>query len=133
VTKIGLVNGDSIDLEKTKPRLLIIDCFYATCFPCRKSVPALNRIDEKYRDKGVQLIGIDETDQDRSRVLTFIENLKVNYPISHQFASTQQFQVTSYPTLLIFDENLHFIKGLVGYHDQLEQELETLIENELKL
>jgi thiol-disulfide isomerase/thioredoxin len=57
--------------------------FWATyCVPCRKEMPDLAAIQNQYAALGVQVIGAAaDTTKDQPKVLQFIKDTKVNFPI----------------------------------------------------
>jgi thiol-disulfide isomerase/thioredoxin len=61
-----------------KPLLLE---FWATwCPPCRKSIPHLNELFEKYKARGLVVIGV--TDEDAATVLKFTEKTPMHYAVA---------------------------------------------------
>lgn len=61
-----------------KPLLLE---FWATwCPPCRKSIPHLNELYAKYKDRGLVAIGV--TDEDRPVVESFLQKMPMNYAVA---------------------------------------------------
>jgi thiol-disulfide isomerase/thioredoxin len=55
--------------------------FWATwCPPCRKSIPHLNEISKKYKDKGLVVIGI--SNEDQKTVETFRKSTPMEYHVA---------------------------------------------------
>lgn len=55
--------------------------FWATwCPPCRASIPHLNELYAKYRDRGLVIIGI--TNEDRPTVEKFLKGLPIKYAVA---------------------------------------------------
>lgn len=55
--------------------------FWATwCPPCRKSIPHLNEISKKYKDKGLVVVGI--TDEDKATVEKFRKGTPMEYTVA---------------------------------------------------
>jgi thiol-disulfide isomerase/thioredoxin len=55
--------------------------FWATwCPPCRKSIPHLNELNKKYKDKGLVIIGI--SDEDQKTVETFRKSTPMEYHVA---------------------------------------------------
>lgn len=50
--------GDKISLEKLKGKVVVINFFASWCGPCRDEAPSLQRLYLKYRDSGVEFVGI---------------------------------------------------------------------------
>lgn len=63
---------------KGKPLLLE---FWATwCPPCRKSIPHLNEIFAKYKDRGLVVIGV--TDEDEAKIRKFQKDVPMDYSVA---------------------------------------------------
>jgi thiol-disulfide isomerase/thioredoxin len=58
---------------------LLINFWATWCVPCRKEMPALMELHEKYSDQGFVVIGIAADEQEK--VAKFIEETRVSYPI----------------------------------------------------
>lgn len=77
------VQGDPVaSFEKGKAYLVE---FWATwCGPCRVSIPHLNEIHKKFKDKGLVVIGQDVWEEDTSKVPDFIKTMgdKMTYRVA---------------------------------------------------
>ncbi|MFN2497754.1 MAG: TlpA disulfide reductase family protein [Pyrinomonadaceae bacterium] len=75
-------SGTSQQLSALKGRIVVLNFWATYCIPCRKEMPDLAAIQNEYAALGVQVVGA-STDEaaDRSKVLQFIKETKVNFPI----------------------------------------------------
>jgi thiol-disulfide isomerase/thioredoxin len=77
------IQGEPVkNFEKGKAYLVE---FWATwCPPCRKSIPHLNEIHNKFKDKGLIVIGQDCSERDDSRVAPFVKQMgdKMTYRVA---------------------------------------------------
>lgn len=61
-----------------KPMLLE---FWATwCPPCRKSIPHLNELWGKYKDRGLEIVGV--TDEPAQKVRSFMRSMPMDYHVA---------------------------------------------------
>jgi thiol-disulfide isomerase/thioredoxin len=74
--------GTEQHLSALKGRVVILNFWATYCIPCRKEMPDLAAIQNEYAALGVQVVGA-STDaiSDRDKVLQFIKETKVNFPI----------------------------------------------------
>lgn len=55
---IKTLAGDEISLDKLKGRVVVINFFASWCGPCAYEAPVLQRLYLKYRESGVEFVGI---------------------------------------------------------------------------
>jgi len=70
-------------LEKkpeTEGKPMIVEFWGTWCPPCRASIPHLNEIYAKYKDKGLQIVGI--TDEDRAKIKKFEKEVPIEYAVA---------------------------------------------------
>lgn len=105
------IDGGTISLNDIKGKATIVEFWASWCGPCRRENPNIVRVYEKYKDKGLEIIGIslDKPGQ-KERWKKAIEDDKLNW---HHVGSLQYFNdpvarlysVSSIPASFILDEN----------------------------
>jgi len=83
---------------------VVVDFFASWCGPCRKSLPALDHLDQKYKAQGLKVVGI-SLDEDGAALARFLDNVPVSFQIAHDPRGdlAQRFQVIAMPTTLLLD------------------------------
>ncbi len=78
-----LKNKTVTSTQLTAGKLTLINFWATYCVPCRKEMPLLNDLHEKYSDQNVQVLGI-AIDDSRTvgRVKSVIKSMKLDYPIA---------------------------------------------------
>ena len=59
--------------------MLIVNYWASWCTPCREEMPGFSRLQDKYRDKGVQFVGISIDTVDK--IIEFQKTTPVTYPL----------------------------------------------------
>jgi thiol-disulfide isomerase/thioredoxin len=58
------IDGRSLTLSSLKGKYVLIDFWASWCVPCRKSMPHVKELYAKYKDKGLEVIGVSDDDRD---------------------------------------------------------------------
>jgi thiol-disulfide isomerase/thioredoxin len=102
--------------------------FWATwCPPCRKSIPHLNEINQKYKAKGLVIIGI--SDEDQGTVEKFRKTLPMEYTVALDKGGSlqQKFGIEGIPQAFVVDKS-----GKIVWQGHPMELQESIIEGVLK-
>jgi peroxiredoxin len=72
------IKGDTIKLSSFKGKIAMIDFWASWCGPCRKSNPHVQKLYEKFKDKGFEVFGI-SIDNKKEPWLKAIRKDKIKY------------------------------------------------------
>lgn len=72
-------SGQRQPLGQFQGRLLVINFWATWCAPCREEMPGFARLHQRWRDRGVQFVGLSA--EDRDRVARFGRELSIPYPL----------------------------------------------------
>jgi peroxiredoxin len=79
--RLADLNGRIYSLTDLKGRVVVLNFFATWCGPCRLEIPELVRLHQKFKDKGLEIVGV-SLDQDGNAVLRpFIMRYGITYPI----------------------------------------------------
>ena len=136
--EMGWVLGDGsrARLGDYHGRVLVVD-FYATwCEPCRKSIPNLIAIQQKFASEGLQVVGLNVGGpDDRVKVSKFAADLRISYPLGFPDKTlTDLFFVgdQTIPQTFVFDRDGQLVKRFIGYDQTTEGELGKVIQETLR-
>ena len=124
--------GNAINLMSSLgKKVTIIDFWASWCRPCRAENPNVVKVYEKYKDQGLEIIGV-SLDKDKERWLEAIKQDKLTWPqVSHlkswQDPIAQQYKVRSIPSTFIVDS-----KGIVVAKNLRGAALERKIQEMIK-
>ena len=106
---------------------MLIDFFYKSCGPCIAAMPGLQRLYEKYHDKGFAMVGIDPFD-DREEVKELLSARGITYTILFSDKKlSSEYHVDGYPNLFLIDREGKLVKLYLGYREDLEERIEEEI------
>lgn len=77
------VDGNSYKLEDKKGKVVLVDLWATWCGPCREAMPDLIELQDKYRDKNFEVIGLNTDDETPDVVKNFAQSKKLNYSLGY--------------------------------------------------
>lgn len=75
------LSGRTVRLSDYKGKVVLINFWATWCPPCRAEMPALVKWQQKYRSRGLQVIGVTYPPTEASELRSFIRSIRVNYPV----------------------------------------------------
>jgi peroxiredoxin len=127
------MNGANVDTKalQGQKKVLLIDFWSIYCSSCLQEMPFIVALHTKYKDKGLQGIGIDLDAYGTARVKKFIDGLdfKIPYPtvIDAKMDIKNKLGVSMLPTTIVVDAGGVVRLFHVGYKPGFEKELEELL------
>lgn len=131
------LDGETVSLEALRGRIVVVDFWATWCGPCLMSIPELVELQEKYRDKGVTILGI-SVDQpeniSETDLRAFRSKLKMNYRVLRADRQVMSDYFVgggaqiAIPTLFVVDQQGKIREKLVGFRPgKLEETLKKLL------
>ena len=134
-------DGNVLSLNQFKGKTVLLDFGAGWCVPCKKEIPEVKRIFDKYHSKGLEIIGV-SFDNDKTSWKENIKNEKLdwhhiyegdeNWRVENGFIS-KSYQVQAIPAYILIDENGIIVDRYRGADKNdkslkdLEVKLETLL------
>jgi len=75
------MNGNKLDLADYRGKVVLLDFWATWCGPCRLEIPGLVELQERYRERGLAVIGVLSQD-DPSNVPSFYREFRMNYHVA---------------------------------------------------
>ena len=127
------LDGKIHSMKDFRGQILVLNFWATWCPPCSEEVPKLNDIFDRYKNNGVQVIGIALDKDSLELVAPFVEKNKIAYPIlvGNQQVLTDLKNFEGVPTTILFDQEGKIHKRFDGSFDleQLEEGLQSLLED----
>lgn len=82
------LDGNEYTLEDKKGKVVLVNLWAIWCGPCIAEMPHLREMQEKYGDKGFEVVGLNTGDdggetESVENIRAFVEEKKLNYPIGY--------------------------------------------------
>jgi len=127
-------NSDPIKLSELKGKVVIVDFWTYSCINCQRTIPYLREWNEKYKDKGLVIIGVHspefEFEKNEKNVLQAVKDFQLSYPIvqDNNFATWRAYNNRYWPAKYFIDKDgyirySHFGEGAYDESEKVIQEL----------
>lgn len=97
------VDGSTVDLEKLRGKVVLLDFWATWCGPCRVQGKLVEQVAGSFRTDSTATFLSLNTDQDRSGVPAFLKNQGWTLPVAYAQGLDELLSVRALPTLVIFD------------------------------
>jgi thiol-disulfide isomerase/thioredoxin len=100
-----LQQGEAVSLEKYKGKVVYLDFWASWCAPCRTSFPLLNELHQKLKDKGFEVLAVNQ-DEDEAKAKKFLEEIPVSFTVVRDATGewSDKYVVESMPTSFLIDQ-----------------------------
>lgn len=89
--------GKQISLADFKGKVVVLNIWGQWCAPCRTESPEMEKLYQQEQAKGVQVLGFDVRDYDRSAPQDFVRNRGLTYPSIYDPPGRGLLQLSGYP------------------------------------
>jgi peroxiredoxin/YHS domain-containing protein len=129
--------GRPVTWKGLEGKVVLVDFWATWCAPCRKSMPELQALHDKYASRGFTVLGIsiDEA-KSASKVKKFAASKKIRYPIaidSEKAPTWERFRVKAVPAAFLVDQEGRIVAQWTGASAEpreVEEKLGTLLARE---
>lgn len=82
--EVEQADGKKFKFASLKGKVILVDMWATWCGPCREQTPQLAALQQKYRERGLAVVGLSLNEKtDQAEVLDFIKQAGVNYTIAY--------------------------------------------------
>ncbi|MFI6448671.1 TlpA family protein disulfide reductase [Kitasatospora sp. NPDC050543] len=127
------LDGAKVALSDYKGKVVVLNVWGSWCGPCRSEAPYLQQIWEKYKDQGVQFLGINTRDVDPANAIRFEQEKGITFPSLYDPSGLEiakfpkgSLNPQSIPTTLVVDREGKLAARAVG--GQMDDALDELVQ-----
>jgi peroxiredoxin len=138
---IAKLDGDSIKLVNYQGKVLVVDFWATYCPPCVKQAPQLAALNEKYRDRGLEVVGLtSDPKEDQQKVEEFIKKAGINYTIAFDNSwisgaflkgTEDDTGASPIPQLFVISRDGRVVEHFIGEQPGRMQQLEKVVNEQL--
>lgn len=124
------VNGKTINLKDINAKIYLLNLWTTWCPNCVKEIPHFSKIYEKYKSKGIYILGIcvEDSSSTLNDFKEYVKKLKMQYPnFFDKKAKINNYlrayhpaskSISGYPLSFLLDKNRKIIKFIIGAKSQ---------------
>jgi len=128
------LDGRSVSLSALRGHVVVINFWATWCLPCRAEMPGIQQVYEDYRERGVEVLAVNASEQGGT-VSAFAEELGLTFPVLIDLDDDigGLYRVRSIPTTFFVDRSGVIREVIVGGpipSAVIESNLDALLEKE---
>ena len=98
----GWYNSDGVSLKSLRGKFVVLEFWATWCGPCARSIPHMIELNNKYKDKGLVIIGL--TDEPKENIKTFVESHGMNYIIGAGSNTSNVYGIQGIPHVYVVNQ-----------------------------
>jgi thiol-disulfide isomerase/thioredoxin len=129
------INSEPLKLKDLRGRVVLIEFWTFGCYNCRNTLPFVKSWDDRYREKGLTVIGVHSPEFDNERE---VENLRrevaslgIRYPVvtDNDYQTWDAYNVAAWPTTFLLDKQgrIRWMHVGEGDYDEAERMIQNLL------
>ena len=137
ITKVG---GGTFKLSDFRGKVLLVDFWATSCPPCVRLVPQLAELSRKYRDQGLEVIGLTSDEQENEQqVVEFLKKQGADYTVGYDnrwlssafLKGTEDEIGPPIPQLFVISRDGRVVEHMIGENPQRVKELDRIVSEQL--
>jgi peroxiredoxin len=113
------LDARTVKSEEFAGKVVLLDFWATWCPPCRAEIPHLVRLQSKYRDRGLAIVGLSLDQGGAGVVRPFADEHEINYAIliANDGTAESYGGIVGIPTTFLIDRDGKIVRRFVGYTD----------------
>ncbi len=109
------LNGRTQELRDLRGQVVVLNFWATWCPPCVAEMPSLERLHQKFRDRGLMVLGI-SVDQDAAVYENFLQTYNITFPnyLDPEKKISTLYGTFMYPETYIIDARGRLVRKVIG-------------------
>ena len=127
-------SGTSLSLAELRGKVVLLNFWATWCVPCRKEMPAIEALYQRYKDRGLEVVAISLDKGSTSVVEAFVKEMGVTYRVAldPSWATARTYGVRGLPATFLLDRTGNVVMRELGERDWMEESKQQAVEGLLQ-
>jgi len=129
------INSEPLKINELRGRVVLIEFWTFGCINCRNTLPSVRGWDDRYREKGLTVIGVHSPEFDEERNVEHlrreVSSLGIRYPVvsDNDYRTWNAYKVEAWPTVFLLDKEgrIRWMRVGEGHYDETERQIQKLL------
>ena len=129
------INSEPLKLNDLRGRVVLVEFWTFGCINCRNTLPFVESWHDRYKDKGLTVIGVHSPEFDEERevekVRSEVASLGIRYPVvtDNDYKTWTAYKVEAWPTVFLLDKQgrIRWMRVGEGDYDEAERLIQKLL------
>ena len=129
------INSGPLKLNDLRGRVVLIEFWTFGCVNCRNTLPFVKSWDDRYREKGLTVIGVHSPEFDEEKNVEnlrhAVSSLGIHYPVvtDNDYQTWKAYKVEAWPTLFLLDKQgrIRWTHVGEGAYEETERLIQKLL------
>ncbi|HUS12750.1 MAG TPA: redoxin domain-containing protein [Pyrinomonadaceae bacterium] len=129
------INSEPLKLKDLRGRVVLVEFWTFGCYNCRNTLPHIKDWDNRYREKGLTVIGVHSPEFDEERKVEHlrreVSSLGIRYPVvtDNDYQTWNAYKVEAWPTVFLLDKQgrIRWMRVGEGDYDEAERLIQKLL------
>jgi peroxiredoxin len=127
-------SGASLSLAELHGKVVLLNFWATWCVPCRKEMPAIEALYQRYKDRGLEVVAISLDKIAAAPVEAFVKEVGVTYRVvlDPTWATARTYGVRGLPATFLIDRAGQVVLQELGERDWMEAAKQQTVEGLLQ-
>jgi thiol-disulfide isomerase/thioredoxin len=129
------INSEPLKLQDLRGRVVLIEFWTFGCINCRNTLPFVKSWHDRYREKGLTVIGVHSPEFDEERdvenLRRAVASLGISYPVvtDNDYQTWNAYKVEAWPTIFLLDKQgrIRWNRVGEGNYDEADRLIQKLL------